>query len=43
MRTPIFADYKQVYFNEDQVLCKTIFQRTLVKNNFMKCSQFKIT
>ena len=43
MHTLLFVDLKQVYFIRDQFLCKTTFQRTLVKNNFTKCSQLKIT
>ena len=42
MRTLIFADLKQVYFIQDQFLCKTTFQKTLAKNNFTKSSQIKI-
>ena len=42
MCTLIFVDLKQVYFIQDQFLCKTTFQQTLVKNNFTKSSQIKI-
>ena len=43
MRTLIFAVLKQVYFIQDQFLCKATFQRALVKNNFLKSGQLKIT
>ena len=36
MRTHTFTDLKQVYFIQDQFLCKAAFQRTLAKNNFMR-------
>ena len=34
MYTLIFADLKQVYFYQNQFLCKITFQRTLVKKQF---------
>ena len=46
MHTLIFGELKQVYFQDliqDQFLRKATFQQTLVKNNFMKSSQLKIT
>ena len=39
MRTFIFADLKQVYIIQEEFLCETVFQRTLVKNNLLKSSQ----
>ena len=43
MRTLAFADLKQVYFIQNQFLCKATFNRTLVKNYLMKKSQLKLT